>query len=348
VALLFVESFDTVDTSTLSGRWTLNGSGHTVAAARTGNGLSKVQGAVDGSFQRLITIPTSNITEAIVGFAFRTTSITNTFGASDLVSFLDSTTRQISLSLQSTTGLLFLWNGSLQAIASDHALAANTWYYIELKVAFGNSAAASVRVNGEAVTGLTAVTIDSQNTANSYANNIRFNNITISTGSMTVLFDDIYVGSTSGSAPRNDFLGDCRVEVIRPTAEGNYSEFDPSSGSDNALMVDDAAPDGDSTYVATNVLNEIDTYITGDLATTTGTVYGVQTSLYARKDEAQASPRSISPVIRRGGSDSVGGGHDLNDTYAQHRQMFEQDPIASADWTIPSVNASEFGQKVTT
>lgn len=346
MSLLHIESFDLIDTSTISTRYTLVGTGHTISTtvARNGNHIGMASAAVERSFRRDFLTPQTTL---VVGVAFYITTLGVTFGAADIISFMDGSTRQISLSITATTGLLFLWNGSLQASASDKPVIAGAWNYLEVKMPFGNSVSASVRLNGDAITGLTAVTVDSQNSASAQCTGVKFNNISESAGSPTKYYDDIYILNTSGSV-NNDFLGDVRIEARRPTAEGNYSQFDPSSGSDNSAMVDDAAPDGDSTYVSTNVLNEIDTYVVEDLATTTGNVLGVQTCMQMRSDEAAGTPKVITPVVRRSGTDDTSASaHNVSDEHATHLRVIEQDPIASAPWTIPTVNASEFGMKLT-
>jgi hypothetical protein len=158
----------------------------------------------------------------------------------------------------------------------------------------------------------------------------------------------MYVVDTSGT-DQTTFCGDVHVETTLPTSDGANTDFTPDTGTTHYTQVDDSTstfPDGDSTYVASSDVNDKDTYGFADLAILTGTVYAIQTNIYARKDDA--ATREIAPVIRQGGSDYDGTTVALSTSYAFKSQIYENDPSDSANWTVGKVNSAEFGVKVVT
>lgn len=81
-----------------------------------------------------------------------------------------------------------------------------------------------------------------------------------------------------------------------------------------------------------------------DLSESSGTVFGVQTCLLARKDDA-GSP-SVRAPVRQGSTDhDCGGDHALSTTHAYVLDIWQQDPTGS-DWTISFVNADEYRVKL--
>jgi hypothetical protein len=82
----------------------------------------------------------------------------------------------------------------------------------------------------------------------------------------------------------------------------------------------------------------------GDLATTAGTIKGVQYLLSARKDDAGA--RSIAPVARPATTDRVGTTVALGASYSYVREIAELNPEDSAAWEIADINGMKYGVKL--
>jgi hypothetical protein len=213
------------------------------------------------------------------------------------------------------------------------ALIANAWNYIEVKL-FVNGASGTVEVH------LNGVTEIASTTGNFGSTNIDTIGINQTTSNSNTDYDDMYVLDTTGSSPRNTFLGDVRVETIYPTGAGAHTQWTPDSGA-NWARVSEAQADGDTSYVADGTPNDLDSYVFGDIDGG-ATVYGIQTNLYARKDDA--ATRQIANLIRQASTDYIGSTVTLSSTYAFFSQLYNQDPTA-ADWTATSVNADEFGIK---
>jgi len=154
-------------------------------------------------------------------------------------------------------------------------------------------------------------------------------------------WDDLYLTDST------DFLGDCRVECLIPSGNGNSSQWvgSDATSTDNYLLVDETSLDGDTTYVEADSVGDKDTYAMDDLETAAGTVYAVQTILAQRKTDAGS--RQVAPVLRHSGTDYDGTSVSVGDTYAFGIEIEEQNPGTSSAWSIADVNAIEFGAKVT-
>ena len=245
--------------------------------------------------------------------------------------------------LTNVSGQLVVKNSGGTVIATGTTvLAPNTWYYVEVKLVVGTSGTVEVHLNG--VSGEIASTTGNFGTTN--VGQVALNAPASSGG---LWFDDWYLLDSSGGGPQNTFLGDVTVETLYPNGDGTHQQWTPSAAGAHFSKVNESSgtyPDGDTTYVSDVTPGDIDSYTVGPLATLTGTVFGVVTNLYARKDDAAA--RTIAPVIREGGTDHVGtttGG--LTTSYLFYRQIYPLDP-AGAAWTIGSVNGAEYGVKEVT
>lgn len=217
-------------------------------------------------------------------------------------------------------------------------LSTSTFYYIELKAKIDNSTGSyTLKIDGS--TELTASGIDTQASGNASADRLR---IAVGNNSFNSNWDDLYLLDDSGSAPLNDFLGDVRCTSLLPNGAGNYTQWTPSTGS-NFQVVDETAPNDDTDYNSDSTVGHKDTYTFQDL-TGTGTVYAVQSHLWARKDDA--GTRQIAPLLRSGGSDNTGTTVSLSTSYAYYNQIYETNPITAAVWTVSDVNGLEAGAVV--
>lgn len=205
----------------------------------------------------------------------------------------------------------------------------NEWFYLEIKIYLHDTEGyVIIRKNGEIFYKLNSI-----KTRNSieYCNHLR-----IRVQDYNAIIDDLYIDDSN-------FLGDIKVETLCPSGAGTTTQWDALSGN-NYENVDEVSQDGDTSYVSTATANEIDTYAFGNLTTTSGTVYGVQVNMTARKDDAGS--RSIAPVVRLSSTDRIGNSVSVSDSYVNHIQMYNTNPDDSEAWTIADVNGAEFGVKL--
>jgi hypothetical protein len=81
-----------------------------------------------------------------------------------------------------------------------------------------------------------------------------------------------------------------------------------------------------------------------DLSHTPASIFGVQSSVYARKVDSGA--RELITPVRSGTTDSDSATNVLATSYLYYTELHATDPDTAAAWTISGVNAVEVGQKV--
>lgn len=266
---------------------------------------------------------------SIAGFAFRCSSVSS----SGVIAEFACTSGPIELFVNTTGTLAVRRNGTVLA-TSTLTISSNVYYHLGFKVLHhASTGTVQVQVNGADYIPSTG----SLNTGTGPATSFSFRQVNGTTDR-----SDLYLADGTGSAPWNDLLGDCKVETLAPSGAGTTTQWTPSAGS-NFQNVDEAAPDGDTTYNSETTATELDLYAMGDLGTSGGTVRAVQVVHSSRKDDA--SLRQVAPMLRVGGVNYTGTTQTLATDYTFYLQVHQRDP-SPADWTISSVNASEAGIKL--
>jgi hypothetical protein len=166
--------------------------------------------------------------------------------------------------------------------------------------------------------------------------------------SATVFIDDLIfyddeTGSQTGELISTSAfpLGAKRIETLRPTGAGTNTNWTPDSGS-NYARVNETAPDGDTSYVASAASGIRDSYATGDMIGTTPLCTVV--NLYARNSDV--GNISLQGLTYSGSSYGLGDGKSLGNAYVTRQFPIYRDPNTSAAWTVAGINAAEFGQGV--
>lgn len=332
MTLRFMDSFDHYVTADLGKKWT---SVHASATVSAGNGRNSTACLRFGNNQHYAAKTLSAQATWIVGAAFKVSTLTYEWL---LMQLLDGATLHCDMRLKTDGTLSVTRNGTVLG-TSVAAISANAWYYVELKATISDAAGvAVVHLNGAEILSLSGV--DTRNSASASANVIRLGGPGAQQFA-TMDFDDVYMCDAAGSV-NNDFLGDVRVEAVLPNGAGNSAQWTPSAGA-NYECVDDNPGNSDTDYNASSTAGHKDTYALGDLATSGGTVFGVQTNLLARKDDAGA--RTLRSVVRSGSSESTGATTGLGDTYTYLCDVFETKPGGGA-WAVSDVNAAEAGMEL--
>lgn len=328
MALVWMEGFDFYTNTQPPLRGWSAGSFNSMAAGRFGG-----QCGVLSTVSRTRALP-SNYSTIIAGFALKAAAVIST---GNFFSLRAGATNTCQLSLDASSHLVVKNSAGTTIATGTTALSALVWYYIEIKLVInGASGTVEVHLNGNAATPEIASTtgnFGSSNIDTIFANNV--------SNGINTSFDDMYALDTTGSAPRNTFLGDVRIATIDPTGAGAHSQFTANGAANNWDCVDDATPDDDSTYVSDSTPGHYDTYVCSDIDGG-ASVYGVQTHIYARKDDAGS--RQLAPVIRMSSVDYDGTTVTMASSYAFYSQLYERDPTP-ADWTAANVNNAEYGVK---
>lgn len=336
MALRFVDGFDHVDVNALLLKWSSgNNLSYTAIEGGTRFGVgSCFRVGLSGSLT--VDFGTNQPTW-IVGFAYKNTGNNNTYIVAAL---LDSGAYQCELRIDTTGRFLVTRNGTTLATSTLTYPRNGVWRYVEFKATIGNAGAYEVRVDGE--TWLAATGVDTQNTANAWANRMQLCDSSAGTNGFNGSIDDLYVCDATGSA-NNDFLGDSRVYTLLPSSAGTYTQWAPTGAAANWDAVNDAAPDGDTSYVAASTVGALDTYQYPDLPG--GTVYGVAVNLDLRKDDA--GTRQVASYVKSGSTEQAGASIAVPSSWDIVQQIWQTDPATGGAWTASAVNAAEFGVKVT-
>jgi hypothetical protein len=321
-----MEGFDHYGVSLLAAKgWALSGQASaSMVSGRFGGQALNNSTNNNSAYVRSLTAAAATI---IIGFAFKTDSPTNN------PTILQWTSGRLVMGTSGGNHVLLAQNAGGTTIGTGTTnIVANTWYYIEIKNVVGTSGTIEVHLNGATEI---ASTVGNFGTTNNTSIQTFYSPFT---GNNT--YDDFYVCNGLGST-NNNFLGDVRVVTAVPIGAGAHTQFQPNGSASNWQCVDEIPPNDDTDYVSDANPGDIDTY---DITSIDGgaSVFGVQNSLYARKDDANV--RQIAAVARQAGTDYVGATKTLGSSYLYYSELYDQDPTA-ANWTATNVNADEFGVK---
>ena len=349
MALLFVDSFDHYVTADLLEKWTTVGGTNGSATispttGRRGSGAFRVNtSGLSSADQRYVTrVLSPGDATATLGFALNPASLAfvGTAGVA-IASIRDGTSPQITLRL-SAAGILSVVRGSSSGTVlgpASSAIAVGAFTFVELKVKIDPTVGTvDLRLNGLPVLSLTSQ--NTRSTANSswsavYLFQPEVVSSTFNSANVNIDYDDLYVGDGTGAAPHNGFLGDVRIDALRPTGAGASTGWTPSAGA-NWDAVNDAAPDDDATYVTAAAAGLTDTYVVQDLPVAAAPL-GVQVCLSAKKTDAGAC--TIAPVV----VGVAGPAQAPGTAYAYLRQVYPTNPATGLAWTEAGFNAAEFG-----
>jgi len=264
----------------------------------------------------------------------------------------------------STSGKVQIYRGynSLIEETDPAYVSPNTWYHIEAKV-FVDESSGSYEVK------LNEVTVLSGSGVNTHANpteggvtKVRIGGGQYAGGGAGI--DDFYLldgnASDDPSYPNNDFLGDCRIDVIYPDAPGTYTDFTPSDGA-NYENVDDGSfsynggdIDDDDTYNQSNNVGDKDCYNLDSVQVLGTPIYAAAQNTCARKTDA--GKRYVTQFVRINSTNYFrdtgltldDGEWHLTDNYKVIQRPMDTNPDTDLAWTEANLNAVESGIEITT
>jgi len=297
----------------------------------------------------------SSLTTAILGFAYDPDTIPSNDGPApggggQIMSFTDGPagSSQMTLCINSV-GQLFVRSGNSGTIlgTSTRALAAGVYRFIQVKATF-HSSTGSVTVKVDGVTWLSLTGLNLGPSGNNYATGFalgHYQAISQNTGlHYKCYIDDVHLLDTNGSV-NNDFIGDYACKTKMPNGNGTQNDY-TRGGTDsgaNWSQINETPPDDDTKYLVDSTVSHENRSTFASV--TANTIAGVVQKIRARKDDG--GTRSIRAVAKHSGTE-VDNGSDI--ALASNYQTFpipwETDPSGSP-WTQTSVNATEFGSKIT-
>ena len=308
---------------------TLTNASYSTTTARTGNRSIRIGAFISGgNLTKTLASSYGSLSVALGGYI--------TSGSGGRVQLLDSAGAiQMTVELASS-GTVSVYRGSETGtlLGSGGTLTFGSWFHIELDVTVHDSTGAvNVYLNGASIISVSGV--DTKNTAIAGAKSVKFTGP--SNNNAYFYIDDVVISDTFAQ------IGAGIVQTLYPTGAGATTQWTPSAGA-NYAAVDETTGDGDTTYVSTSTVNQIDTYTFGDLNANSGTVLAVAVNTVGRAD-AGGSPQ-VTAVLRPGSTDRLGTGVTQTATYANGQSIWETNPDGGS-WTEAAVNASEAGIKKT-
>jgi len=232
-------------------------------------------------------------------------------------------------------------SGALIGTTSGHSIEGKIWHYIEIKATISDTVGQITIKVAEIERLSTSADKDTCNGSNAYVGCAKIN----PTYNLNHYIDDLYICDTAGSK-NNDFLGDIRVDPLRPNGAGTHTDFNPSTGS-NYENVDGIYPDDDSTYNDSQdvAAGEQDSYAMESLDVLGLTIHGVKDQITVRKTDSGS--REVKILTRQGASDYLGDTIILADSFTTHTRIMENNPDDSAAFVEADITSGEVGVEVT-
>jgi hypothetical protein len=135
------------------------------------------------------------------------------------------------------------------------------------------------------------------------------------------------------------------VETDATGGAGDLAAWTPSTGGDRGAMVDDNPPNDDTDYNESSVVGNRDSHTVPNLVNlVSGEIKAVMILVNAKKTD-DISTRSISTVIRQGGSTFDGAAQAVSTAYKYYWEISELDPNTAAAWTVAGFNAMQAGYR---
>lgn len=341
MALRFIDSFDHYQSAQILRKWNagvlLTAITINVGGGRCGTNALQVGTTFGVNVVKGVAFGSSTV---VIGFAFQIVS-SPAFGSTIPFLFIGNAgLSHISLNWNPDASFSVFRADALPTNLGTSApgITHNGVYgYVEIKAFIDNVGAVEVRFNGATI--LNLVGVDTQRGTDPSLSRFSFT----PDANFNYRIDDLYALDNTGPAPNNDFLGDCRVEYLQPTAPGFHQAWSVVGAPTHWQAVNDgSSPDDDTTYIHTTGSGVIDTQEYSNTGLPSGTIFGVQVGLYTRKTDSGL--RSVAPVVRHAGVDNFGTNQNPGfPDYAYLLQLFEVNPGTGVAWTIADVNGAEFG-----
>lgn len=331
MTLEFIDSFDHYSATEFLNKWNAASATPVIETTVKRTGRASLRIAANQYVQKTISTGTTKI----IGFALRTTSLAAT---SAIVGTYYNGTIQATLYIRNDGALSVRRSATELTASAPGLISTDVWNYIEWKITISDTVGAyEVKLNGLSVIDDTGQ--DTQNiVGNSTINQIRF--LTQNTAGAFTYWDDLYIGNTDGTF-NNDFLGDIKIECLMPDTDASYQEWSVIPSGTHFSTIDEIPPNGVSDYVYSSGVGAVDTYNFQSLATTSGTVFGIQVVPFMRKDDAGS--RTISPVFNIDTVLYSGSVISVTDSYTYHPSIIEKNPDTDGAWTINDISILEAG-----
>ncbi|MEE9367051.1 MAG: hypothetical protein V3W44_10215 [Dehalococcoidales bacterium] len=344
MAVVFFDGFESANSdTTLLHKWELIRLGSPVYEATSGRRSSRGIRITNPTTRIFKNIPA--LDTYIAGGAFKPTT-----GQSDQAIFIlfltdIPTASHIEIRGETDGNISVTRSGTQLGITTDNPLTFDDFQFIEARVFIDNSAGSvEVRLNGSTILNLTSV-----DTRNGSSTEVSFIGFSGHTGGTGVAIDDVYVLNESGDAPQNTFLGDIRIDTIKPSADGGLSQLPtlfPITPTTSFDKVDEEFTDDDTTYIESTAVNQVSTFAYEDAPAVVGgaTVLAVQVATRIRKTEI--GPRNMTSLQRFSAANTVFQSHGVPTENTTFLSVHPTNPRTGSAWGETEIDALEVGLEV--
>jgi hypothetical protein len=284
----------------------------------------------------------AGLDEYFVGLAFRLQALTTTI---DVLEFNEGAINHVRVTILANGAIEVSRDGTVLATSAAGTILSDGYNFLEVRAVI-DGAAGIVTVDLDETNVHTLVSQNTENGGSGLIDEIRHWGTTD-----IVFYDDIYINNNLGAAPQNAFLGNTHIGISIVAADGALNEFpvlEPVSPTDHFEKVNEVPPDEDTSFVASDTPGEQELFTLQGLPTILGdgTIYGVQVSVFAKKDNA--GTRQIKPLLNPGVTTASGTDLVLSTSYDYAIEVWQQNPDTVADWAdAAEVEACEIGCEVT-
>lgn len=323
--------------------WVIYGSPvtSTTVPSGTGNSIDVSDSAIQ------LELPDFGGLTYIVGGNFRFKEVGNslgyTFSISETITSINLTT-QLTLAVSSISNKLEVLRGNTAGTilaTGTTVILPDTWYYIEFKFNVHNTTGLfEVKLDG-LVEIAEQTGLDTQDRTNNTCLALSVNRE--STNSNDQFVDNLYVLDTA-TTPNDSYIGPCDIKMLDVTGDSSVAWTPTGAGTTNADRVDEANPhDGDTTYVASSVLNDKDLYTLEDSSAGI-VVSGVKLVTIAKKTDA--GTKDIDTLISVSATEQANT-KSLTTSYVGYADYFDTSDGGTTEWTKTTLDSALIGVEVT-
>lgn len=252
---------------------------------------------------------------------------------------------EVRIQLDGTTGKFSAQRGNTVLLGSsaERAFSQFGWHWVEAHFKLGTTdGIVELYVDGVKVLdiGGTTPTVNTKYTL--AATGVRAINST--SGSNNTIIDDLYILDTTGSAPWNTRLGDCKIVSLKVNSDATPNNGTTSNGSAQHYTTVDDMPIGYDTadYVRLqNTTGQKEKFGISSFTDTASTIFGVSVvSVCKKSDAGDAAFHNTTTVnnVEYPGSSKI-----TTDSWAIYRDDFVLNPGTSSQWTASDVTNSTIG-----
>jgi hypothetical protein len=332
MSMIHLDGFDYLTTGNFVMKWDNAASGMNIVGGIYGKGK-----ALNISSLTVVTKTVPANTTGMVGFHIFVGSLV----AQKIFTFMDAGTTQVDLRIDTSGGLFFTRNGT--TIGSTSTIKLNTtnqWYWIEVQVTIdGSAGVANLYINGVSALAQTGLVTNA-------TSHLTFNQVGIigTNGIGITNVDSFHYWDTTAGDVSGFPYGEHIIDMTLATGVGGATSWTNSGAATNFGCVNEANEDGDSTYVATNTSNNIDTYAFANLSETAGTIGTIAVNAIARADDGMSHVMQL--AVNSTGTSTTSSNVSPGASYNNYQAFFGTDPHTSSAWTIAGRNAAFFGEKL--